>query len=58
MLCIISFIFIFLVVAQLEAGSISIVQALLFGIYGLIVCNYTSKPYSRQYKKANHHIHK
>ena len=42
MLCVISFIFILIVAAQLEADSITIGQALFYGIYGLIMFYHTS----------------
>lgn len=45
MFCFISFIFIFSVVAQLEADSITLGQALFYGVYGLLMFYYSSKPY-------------
>jgi len=40
MLCFISFIFVFVIVAQLESNTITIGQAIFYGAYG-----HTSKPY-------------
>lgn len=56
MLCVISLIFIFIIVGQLEADSISIGQALLYGAYGLLIFYHTSKPYwtKEQNKRTNH----
>ena len=53
MLCVISFIFVFLVVAQLESGSITVGQAIFYGAYGLLMFYHTSKPYwnYEEYKK-------
>ncbi len=45
MLCVISFIFIIVIVAQLEAGRITAGQSIFYGIYGLLMFYYTSKPY-------------
>ena len=45
MLCVISFIFIFVIVAQLEGGSITTTQAIFYGAYGLLMFYHTSKPY-------------
>ena len=45
MLCVISFIFLFFVVAQLEGGSITIGQAIFYGAYGLLMFYHTSKTY-------------
>ena len=45
MFCAISFIFILLVVGQLESGSITTTQAIFYGAYGLLMFYYTSKPY-------------
>ena len=45
MLCVISFIFIFVIVAQLEGGSITATQAIFYGAYGLLMFYHTSKPY-------------
>ncbi len=45
MFCVISFIFIFVIVAQLEGGSITVGQAIFYGFYGLLMFYYTSKPY-------------
>ena len=45
MLCLISFIFIFVIVAQLETGSITAGQAIFYGAYGLLMFYHTSKPY-------------
>lgn len=36
MLCVISFIFIFVVIAQTETGDITSGQALFYGLYGLL----------------------
>ncbi|MCI8655452.1 MAG: hypothetical protein HFJ48_06275 [Clostridia bacterium] len=45
MLCVISFIFIFVVIAQAECGSLTSGQALFYGFYGLIMLHHTSKKY-------------
>ena len=45
MLAITSFIFLFVVVAQLEAGDITSGQAIFYSIYGLIMFYHTSKKY-------------
>ena len=45
MFCVISFIFILLVVGQLESGSITTTQAIFYGAYGLLMFYHTSKPY-------------
>lgn len=45
MLCIISFIFLFVIVSQLEAGDIALGQAIFYSIYGIIMFYYTSKPF-------------
>lgn len=45
MLCLISLIFIFIIIGQLEAESITIGQALLYEAYALLMFYYTSKPY-------------
>lgn len=51
MLCFISFIFIFLIVGQYESGSITDVQALIYGLYGSLMLYYTSKPYWTENQK-------
>lgn len=52
MLCIISFIFIFIIIAQLENGDITKGQAIFYGIYGLLMFYHTSKPYwTENYEK-------
>ena len=45
MLCVISFIFVFIVVAQLEGGDITFGQAIFYGFYGLLMFYHTSKKY-------------
>lgn len=45
MLCFLSFIFIFVVVAQLDADVITVGQAMFYGAYGLLMFYHTSKPY-------------
>ena len=45
MLTIISFIFIFIVVGQLESGDITSGQAILYAAYGLLMFYHTSKKY-------------
>ena len=45
MLCVISFIFVFVIVAQLESGDITIGQAIFYGFYGLLMFYNTSKKY-------------
>lgn len=45
MLCFISFIFVFVIVAQLESNTITIGQAIFYGTYGLLMFYHTSKPY-------------
>ena len=51
MLCVISFIFVFVIVAQLEGGDITFGQAIFYGFYGLLdqcICQQEpSEPYSR-----------
>lgn len=56
MLCVISLIFIFLIVGALEAESITIGQAILYGAYGILMFYHTSKPYwtEKQNKRTNH----
>jgi len=45
MLCIISYTFLFIVIAQSEAGTIGSFQTILYGIYGLIMAYHTGKKY-------------
>lgn len=45
MLCFASFIFILVINAALEAGTITLGQAIFCEIYGLLMFHYTSKPY-------------
>ncbi len=45
MLCVISFIFVFVIVAQLEGGDITFGQAIFYGFYGLLMFYHTSKKY-------------
>lgn len=45
MLCVISFIFMFVVIAQTECGSLTSGQALFYGLYGLLMLHHTSKRY-------------
>lgn len=45
MLAIISLIFLFIIIGQLEADTISSSQAIIYGIYGLIMFYNTSKKY-------------
>ena len=45
MLCFISFIFIFVIVAQLESNIITVGQAIWYGFYGLLMFYHTSKKY-------------
>lgn len=56
MLCLISFIFVFIIVGQLEADAISVGQALICLSYGLLMFYQTSKPYwtKEQNKRTNH----
>ena len=51
MYCLLSFIFIFVVVAQAETNAITVGQAMLYGIYGLAMCYHTSKPYWSENQK-------
>ena len=53
MLCVISFIFIFVIVAQLEGGSITTTQAIFYGAYGLLMFYHTSKPYWTENQEKN-----
>ena len=53
MLALISFIFIFVVVAQLESDSITMGQAIFYGAYGLLMFYHTIKPYWTENKKNN-----
>lgn len=57
MLCVISFIFIFLIIGALEADSITVGQALIYGAYGILMFYHTSKPYwtENQNKRTNQH---
>ena len=56
MLCVISLIFVLIIVGQLEADSISIGQALIYTSYGILMFYHTSKPYwtKEQNKRTNH----
>lgn len=54
MFCLISFIFIFLIVSQLETGTISYMQAIIYGSYGLLMFYHTSKPYWYYKNKGKH----
>lgn len=51
MLCVISLIFLFIVIAQLEIGSIGFGQAIFYGGYGLLMFYYTSIPYWTENQK-------
>lgn len=51
MLCVISFIFVFGIVAQLEANVITVGQAIFYGAYGLLMFYHTSKPYWSENQK-------
>lgn len=51
MLCFISFLFVFIVVCQLEADTITLGQAILYGAYGLLMFWHTSKKYRTLKKK-------
>lgn len=53
MLCFLSFIFIFIVVAQLEADTITVGQAIFYGAYGLLMFYHTSKPYWTENQEKN-----
>ena len=56
MLCFISFIFVFVIVAQFESNTITIGQAIFYGAYGLLMFYHTSKPYwteNQRIKKWN-----
>ena len=53
MLCFISFIFILVIVAQLESGSITAGQAIFYGAYGLLMFYHTSKPYWTENQEKN-----
>lgn len=52
MLAIISIIFLFIIIGQLEADTISSSQAIIYGIYGLIMFYNTSKKYW-EYEEEN-----
>lgn len=56
MLCVISLIFVLIIIGQLEADSISIGQALIYASYGILMFYHTSKPYwtKEQNKRTNH----
>lgn len=56
MLCVISLIFVFIIIGQLEADTISAGQALIYTLYGVLMFYYTSKPYwtKKQNKRTNH----
>ena len=45
MLCVISFIFIFVVISQTETGGLTSGQALFYGLYGLLMLHHTSRKY-------------
>lgn len=45
MLCIISFIYIFTVVSQLETDKITVGQFIFYALYGLLMFFHTSQPY-------------
>lgn len=45
MLAVISLIFVFVIVAQLESGDITIGQTIFYGFYGLCMFYHTSKKY-------------
>ena len=45
MLCFISFIFLLSIVAAIEAETITTLQAMWYGTYGLLMFYHTSKPY-------------
>ena len=45
MFCLMSFIFVFVIVGQLEAGSITTVQAIFYEAYVLLMFYHTSKSY-------------
>lgn len=45
MLCFISFLFVFIIITQFEAGAITIGQVIFYEIYGLLMFYHTSKPY-------------
>ena len=45
MLCVISFLMIFITIIQLESGDITNWQAALYGLYSLLMFYHTSKPY-------------
>lgn len=51
MFCVLSLIFIFIVISQLETGAIDIGQAIAYGAYGLLMFYYTSKPYWSENRK-------
>lgn len=53
MLCVISFIFLFVVVGQIESGSITSGQAIFYSIYGLIMFYNTSKKYWNYTENTN-----
>lgn len=45
MFCLFSFIFILIIVNQLESDLINNIQFMFYSIYGLLMFYYTSKPY-------------
>ena len=53
MLCLISYIFIFSIISALEADSITLVLAVLWGGYGLLMFYHTSKSFWSEIKKTD-----
>ncbi len=53
MLFAISFIFIFIVMGQFEAGIITTGQAIIYATYGLLMTYHTSKPYWTENQEKN-----
>lgn len=51
MLCIVSLIFLFIVMAQLETGNLGFGQAIFYGGYGVLMFYYTSIPYWTENQK-------
>lgn len=45
MLCLVSFMFLLLIVSQLEVDIITAQQAIIYSVYGLLMFYHTSKPY-------------
>lgn len=54
MLCAISFIFIISIVDSLESGNLSMLQAIFYGAYGLLMLYHTSKPHWTENQKGKH----